>query len=229
MAEQLPLDLPSRAALGRDAFFVSPSNAIAIATLDNHANWPSGKLALVGPESAGKTHLAHVWAAECDAVILPVRDLAGADIPAVAAKRYVCVEDADTLARAPNAAALEEAFFHLHNLTLAEAGRLLVTATTPPRDWNLRLPDLASRMEGTAVVRIAPPDDQLLAALLVKLFDDRQIAAPETLIPYLVKRIERSARAAQEIVENLDRAALACGKPVSRALAAKLLDGDSET
>lgn len=226
MAEQLILDLPVRQALGREAFFVCPSNAIALATLDAVDSWPSGKLVLVGPKGAGKTHMAHVFASEHDAVILPAADLSGADIPDLAAHRFVVVEDADRISELPDSGAAQDALFHLHNLTLAEGGRLLITAQSAPNHWTLTLPDLASRMQGTTVTRIDAPDDMLLTAMLVKQFEDRQLTVPETLIPWLIKRMERSAEAARDIVERLDREALKTGKPISRGLAAQVFFGE---
>ena len=226
MAEQLTFELPTREALGRDAFFVAPSNAVALATLDDAENWPSGKLALVGPKSSGKTHLAHVWAADRAAAIVPAADLATTDVPAIAAQRYVVIEDADTLPQQADPRAAEEALFHLHNLTLAEGGRLLITARTAPNRWPLTLPDLASRMQGTALARIDPPDDMLLTAMLVKQFEDRQIVVPNALISWLVKRMERSTEALTDLVDSLDREALKELKPISRSLAARLLDQD---
>ena len=224
MARQLTFDLPTREALGRDAFFVAPSNRLALATLDNVDLWPNGKLALTGPKGAGKTHLAHVWATDRQAVIIAASQLATINVPAIAAQRHVVIEDADTLPEMVDGDAAQEAMFHLHNLTLAEGGRLLVTATRAPNYWGLTLPDLASRMQGTTVARIDEPDDALLAAMLVKHFDDHQIVVPHTLIPYLVKRIERSAAAVRDIVNALDTASLSERKPVSQKLAARVLD-----
>ena len=71
---------------------------------------------------------------------------------------------------------------------------------------------------------LAPPDDALLAAVIVKLFADRQIAVPPALVPWLVARMERSFTAAHDIVAALDARALALGRPVTRALAAEVLD-----
>ncbi|MBN2758922.1 MAG: chromosomal replication initiator DnaA, partial [Rhodobacteraceae bacterium] len=68
-----------------------------------------------------------------------------------------------------------------------------------------------------------PPDDALLAAVLEKLFADRQVTIPDTLIPYLLPRMERSLAAAQALVARLDREALARGRPIGRSLAAELL------
>ncbi len=198
-------------------FFPAPSNAAALAMIGDDAAWPGGKLVLVGPEGAGKTHLAHIWA-EGGARIVAAPELPGLDLRGLGPR--VAVEDAELIGGNRPA---EEALFHLHNLILPE-GRLLITARTAPRDWGLRLPDLLSRMQAAAVARLEPPDDALLAAVLVKLFADRQLAVAPSLIPYLVARMERSIAAARNLVARLDRRALAEGRGVTRALAAEILD-----
>ncbi|MFZ1348065.1 MAG: chromosomal replication initiator DnaA, partial [Tabrizicola sp.] len=170
MTRQLAFDLPGLQALTREHFFVAPSNALALQTVDAWRDWPGRKLLLVGPEGAGKTHLAHIWAALADAVILPAETLAGADIASLAG-RAVVVENADRIGAA------EAQLFHLHNLATTN-GALLLTARTPPRDWGLTLPDLTSRMQATHLARLDAPDDALLSAVLVKLFADRQVAVP---------------------------------------------------
>ncbi|GHE02015.1 chromosomal replication initiator, DnaA [Defluviimonas sp. 20V17] len=219
MAEQLTFDLPMREALGREDFFVSEANAVALAALDDWPNWPQGKMALIGPPGAGKTHLAHVWAAEARARILPAQALTRTDLPTLGPA--VGIEDADEIAGQP---AAEEALFHLHNLTAAQGGRLLLTAKTPPNRWPLTLPDLASRMQATALARLDPPDDALLTAVLMKLFADRQLAVPPSVLTYVATRIDRSFAAARVAVERIDALALAARRPITRPLAARALD-----
>ncbi|MFC7705320.1 chromosomal replication initiator DnaA [Plastorhodobacter daqingensis] len=218
---QLALSLPVREALGRADFFISPANALAVATVGDWGNWPQGKLVLVGPEGAGKTHLANIWASETGAMILHAEDLADTSADALAIWGRIVIEDAHLIA---GDHAAEVTLFHLHNMVLAQAGLLLLTAQSAPNRWPLGLPDLASRLQATAVATLTAPDDALLSAVLVKLFADRQITVPPSLIPWLVARIERSFSAARDIVDRLDRHALAQGRPVSRALAAELLD-----
>lgn len=220
MSRQLAFDLPARDGMTRAEFFVSPANALALAALDGWQGWPGGKMLLLGPPGAGKTHLAQIWVAETGAALVPAADLAGADIPGLAAAGRVAVEDAASVAGNPQA---EAALFHLHNLLAQTGGALLLTAETPPRDWGLRLPDLLSRMQAAPVTRIEAPDDALLSAVLVKLFADRQLAVAPNLIPYLVARMPRSVGAARALVAALDAAALAEGRPVTRSLAAGLL------
>lgn len=221
----MAFDLPAPVHYRREDFFVSPANALALASVDGWRNWPGGKLVLAGPSGAGKTHLARLWAEDSGAAIIDAADLALDDLPAIAAAGAVAVENADRIAGERLA---EVALFHLHNLLLP-AGRLMVTAATPPRDWGLVLPDLLSRMQAALLVPIDSPDDALLSAVLVKLFADRQIAVPGNLISYMVTRMPRSIAAARDLVAVLDLRALAEGRPVTRALAASVLGAPMET
>ncbi len=223
MSRQLTFDLPVRTARDRADFFVSPANAAAVTMVSDDGRWPSGKLALTGPPGSGKTHLVHVWASETGAEVVAASDIAAEEIPALAARNRVAVEDIEALA---GHADRETALFHLHNLLLATGGRLLVTGVSAPARWRIALPDLRSRLQGTAVAELSAPDDALLSAVLVKLLADRQIAAAPTLVTYLASRIDRSLDAARDIVSRLDQAALSEGRPLTRALAARLLDND---
>ncbi len=221
MARQLGFDLPTKPALGRESFFVSPANAVAVASLEDWHSWPQGKLVLTGPQGAGKTHLAQVWATETGAPLVAARDLSALDLPGLAEAGCVAVEDVPQIAGDP---AAEEALFHLHNLLAEAGGALLLTAETAPTRWGLSLPDLASRMEGTSVVALTAPDDALLAAVLAKLFADRQLEPTAKVIPYLLGRMERTFAAAGRIVAEMDREALAARRKITRSLAREVLD-----
>lgn len=221
MKRQLAFELPAAAALTRQDFFVSPANAQALVAIDGWRDWPGGKMIVAGPSGAGKTHLALIWAAEVGAAVVTGASLVRADLPALIARGAVAVEDAEAVATDPVA---ETALFHLHNMASEARASLLLTAACPPRDWGLVLPDLASRMQAMVLTRLAAPDDALLAAVLVKLFADRQIKVPPTLIPYLIARMERSFTAARALVARLDAQALAEGRPITRQLASALLD-----
>jgi chromosomal replication initiation ATPase DnaA len=227
---QLVFDLAAPPALGREDFFVSGANRLAADMLARPDSWPQGKLILTGPEGSGKSHLARIWAADRAAATIRATSRAGTaaaphtgripDAGRIPDGAHALVEDADRVA---GDAAAETALFHLHNRVLATGGRLLLTARTPPRDWGIRLPDLASRMEATARAALNPPDDALLAAVMVKLFADRQIAIAPNVVAYLVPRIDRSFAALHALVARLDRLSLASGRAITRALAAGML------
>jgi chromosomal replication initiation ATPase DnaA len=90
----------------------------------------------------------------------------------------------------------------------------------------LAIRDLASRLKALPVVTLAPPDEALLRAVLVKLFTDRQLTVDESLIGYLATRIERSFAAARAVVAALDEEAMRRQRPFTRALAAEVLRSD---
>lgn len=225
MVEQLRFDLSVRPALGREDFFVSPANAMALALLDGWENWPGGKFLLIGPHGSGKTHLAHVWANETGAQIVDGTDLPEVNVGELA-QGPLCIEDIQSIAGNEDA---EAHLFHLHNLVLAEGHPLLLTATAEPALWNLELPDLKSRMQGTQAATLNPPDDDLLGAVLTKLFADRQLSPNLDVIPYLVRHAPRSFAAARRIVSDMDDTALAQRKPLSRDLARRILSTLPET
>lgn len=215
MAAQLVFDLSAPPAFGREDFFVTPANALAVKLIERVGDWPEGKLLLTGPLGSGKSHLARIWAGDHGAEVFSpdtLPDLARG--PAV-------VENIDRSAGNRRA---ETALFHFHNAMRAGRWPLLMTGTGSPRDWRFELPDLASRVQAATVAVLEAPDDELLAAVLVKLFNDRQIAVQPPLIQYLVPRIERSFAAAHDVVATLDARSLALGRPVTRALAAEVLD-----
>lgn len=220
MPKQLSFDLPSRPALGRNDFFVSPANAMAVATVDSWRSWPNGKLVLTGPAGAGKTHLASVWASDTQAQVLDAADLAQADILSFARGPLV-VEDVDKIA---GDVAAEHALFHVHNLMREVKQPLLLTGSSAPSLWPLLLPDLASRMQGTTVIALDQPDDALLTAVVTKLFADRQLNPTPAATAYLTTRIDRSFEAAGRIVAAIDREALSERRRITRKFAAKVLE-----
>ena len=219
-ADQLILDLPVATSRARGDFLVAPSNALAFRTVETWPDWPGGKLLVTGPTGAGKSHLAALWQERSGARLLTPDDLDRADAGALA-REPVLFEDAEQVA---GHALREEALFHLYNALHSAGLSLMLTAPSPPRDWGLSLPDLQSRLRAIATVRIDPPDDALLAAVLVKLFADRQIAVPPNVITFLTPRMERSLATAARLVEAIDTLALTEKRDVTRRLAARALE-----
>lgn len=222
MAEQLIFEFPRRTAFGRADFFVSAANQQAVDAVENWGAWPLGKLVLVGPAGAGKSHLARIWADLASATVLDAHGLVDADLEHLSLTP-VCVENAHGIA---GDTAGQNALFHLHNL-MAEAGNsLLVTARNEPHRWGLTLADIESRLQAAQLVRLDEPDDGLLAAVLIKQFEDSQIAIDPKVVHYLLDRMDRSFLAARRLVRTLDRAALEHRRPITVPFARRVLDSE---
>lgn len=231
---QLPLELAPRPALGREDFLVAPSNEVAVAWIDRWPDWPGPALALYGPPGSGKTHLCQVWRAASGAIEIDGSRLADAEPPELLGAARACVLDnadvvlagaAGTTAERAGEAALAERLLHLHNSLAERGGQLLLTGRAAPARWPCRLADLSSRLAAAAAVRLEPPDDALMEALLVKLCADRQLLIGAEVVHYLLKRMERSFAAARALVAALDRASLAEGRAVTVPLARRVLEG----
>jgi chromosomal replication initiation ATPase DnaA len=214
---QLALSLEHTESFARDDFLSGPSNAAALTLVETWPDWPARAVVLAGPAGSGKSHLASIWAARADARFLLARSLVETKVPAALATGALVVEDLTP------GAFDERALFHLINLVREEGAYLLLTAASPPAGWPTEIPDLASRLKALPVVTLAPPDDALLRAVLVKLFADRQLAVDEALVGYLVTRIERTFQAARAVVAKLDQEAMQRKRPLTRVLAAEVL------
>ena len=215
MARQLRLRLQRPPSYRRSDFAIGTSNAAAVDAVDRWPAWPGGALALIGPEGVGKTHLAQSWRESAGAVELATTSGDTRDCGPV------LIEDLDR-------GFDEEFLFHRINMAARPGGGLLLTARTPPSAWTVSLPDLRSRLNAQPVAEIEPPDDRVLDVLLRRLFDQRNITPHEDVVPYLLRRIERSASAAQDVVRRLDAASGEDHRPVSRVLARHVLENDTE-
>ncbi len=214
---QLAFVLPHEESLTRDNFLEGPANEAALVLIEAWPEWPARTMWLAGPEGAGKSHLAAIWADASGARVSAAHALSPANVPGALATGALVVEDL----RAGDFD--ERALFHLLNLAREEAAFVLITARELPTAFEIELKDLRSWLRALPVVSVLPPDDQLFRALIVKLCADRQLSVDETVVGYLANRIERSYAAARDTVARLDREALRLGRPITRTFAAEIL------
>ena len=217
---QLALVFEHRPALSGEDFLIAPGNRDAVAWIDRWPEWPAPALVIHGPAGCGKTHLVQVFLALTGGLGLTADGVAATAPAALLGDAPACaLDDADALADGD----AEEPLLHLYN-TAAETGRrLLLTATAPPARWPVRLPDLRSRLNAAPAAAIGPPDDALIAAVLVKQFADRQLHVDEGVVAYAVARMERSFAAARRLVAAVDAAALARRRNVTVPLVREVL------
>jgi chromosomal replication initiation ATPase DnaA len=213
---QLVLELPLRQALGRDDFLVTGSNSAAVALIDHWPDWPAHAALIVGLPGSGKSHLVEVWRQRSTAARVQAADVKVETAPEILLSGAAAIEDAGPPLD-------ERGLFHLLNLARQQGSSVLLTAQARPEHWKIALPDLLSRLKAIPVLEILPPDDALLRGVLVKLFFDRQIAAAESTINFMLARMPRSLGAARLLVAEIDRRALEERAGITRPFVAKVM------
>ena len=193
---QIALPLDWPVADADDDFLISDSNRVAFDHLRHWTVWPVMATLLTGPRKSGRSLLGRIF----------VRRTGG--------RLFDNAEEHD-----------EEALFHAWNDAQERRKPMLLIADLPPPAWEVRLPDLKSRLAATPHHNLAEPDDALLARLIPKLLSDRGVLLPMDLVDYLVPRIERSYVAVQRVVDLLDRAALSHRRRMTLPLAREALVG----
>ena len=188
--------------------------------VDAWPDWPGHTTILAGPVGSGRSHIANVWAGMADAQTVKAEDFAGQQGRLVAdatSGGNILIENVASGFDA------EKGLFHLLNAVREAGSYCLITSRSWPREWNISLLDLRSRLLAAQLVELAEPDDLLLKQVMVKLFSDRQLEVEAAVIDYCVLRMERSLESAAKLVDAMDNLALSTKRTISRKTAADAL------
>lgn len=184
--------------------------------------WPEQRMVLWGEGGTGKTHLLQIWAEKEQALFLPASAVVQDSLIRLLEKvkdgqvRAFVLDDADLITDS-------YALLHLLNLAKEQAVPVVLGGRAPPARWNIRLPDLDSRLRATMTVRIDPPEEELLRILLLRLLAERQLVVSSSLIEWIMIRLPRTAAAVREIVRRFDHVTLALGEGITRNLASEVI------
>lgn len=171
----------------------------------------SGGCWLAGPPAVGKTHLLQAVCARAGdrSAYLPLnlaQDFGTGVLDGLEQREVVCLDDLDAVTGRGD---WELALFRLFNAIVADGGRLVVAASTPPREAGIELPDLESRMTQLAVYTVRPLADDRRAAALKLRAAYRGLELPEETARYLLSRSRRDMASLYGLLDTLDRESLA--------------------
>ncbi|SDU14721.1 regulatory inactivation of DnaA Hda protein [Pseudomonas pohangensis] len=215
-----PIQLPLGVRLRDDATFKNfypGSNAVALGYVERlcqaDAGWTESLIYLWGGAGVGRSHLLQAACLQLEqldqqAVYLPLAGLVEhgpALLEGLEHCALVCLDDLDAVA---GRADWEEALFHLFN-RLRDAGqRLLLSASAAPRELQLQLADLQSRLSQALVfqLRELAADDKLHALQLRA--SRRGLQLPDEVAAFILNRGSRSMNGLFELLEQLDQASL---------------------
>ena len=212
MPTQLALNLENQSTYQREDFFRDTSNTLAFqALIESWPQWPAVGHILVGPRGSGKTHLGTIWKNISRGIFLPAKECyikAEVHLKAEAAVPHFILDD---FPKKYN----EQDVFHLFNRVRDLEGALLILSTRHPQEWELKLPDLESRLRTLPIHNLDNPTDEGLKAVLCKRFADYQMRVPETVTDYVLPRLERSFQAIHTFADLLNEEALAQKKNIT--------------
>jgi len=221
MSGQFTLPLLHAPDLTEGRFVVASCNEQAFDFVHRWPDWPAPVGALFGPPGCGKTHLAHMWRARADAILINGREFAAIFAEARKATRPLVIEDLD---REPPDAAREHLLMELLDHT---PRTILFTGRNPPGQWSCATGDWKSRAASLLAFGIDAPDDGFLSALARNLFAARQLTVSPEVSELIVTRLERTPHAIAGFVAAADEKALSAKRPVSLRLVLEMLGQNS--
>ena len=218
---QFTMDLVAPPSTARSDFCLGACNALAADWIDRWPDWPGRikGLVLPGPVDCGKTHLGAIWADHSGAGVMT--SLEDTSIHQLDDHPHVIWDNPR-----PGPDWPDDLVFHFLNRLTELDGSLLILSRQPMAalDWDLA--DVASRLNGLSAAAIAPPDDEVLIAVMHKLADDCGLALDPEVSRYIVNRIDRSFAAATRLIKELNHVTLAEQRKLTTPLVREVLARD---
>ena len=177
--EQIALPLDWPQSQGESRLIVSDSNRDAFEHFRKWSLWPVKATILTGPRRSGRSLLARAFVERVGGRLIDQADHAD-----------------------------EEELFHAWNAAQESGRPLVMIVDRAPPEWEIRLPDLRTRIAVTPVTRIAEPDDRLFRALVQLHFADRGLHIPAEALRFMSERLRRDYWTVERAVEAVDRFAI---------------------
>ena len=175
--------------LNEQNFFVNQTN---IDAFDNIINQENKFIYLFGPKKSGKSFLSQIWLNKNKAVQL--NDNFNFIIEN---KNNVLIDDLKFFN--------QEKIFYVVNNCILNNFKILITSDINLNEINFKFQDLPSRLKNFTSLEIKQPNDEMLLTILTKLLIDKQfVINSNEIFEYILRRVERSYLAINDIVNKLD-------------------------
>jgi len=206
--DQKLLDFGIAESFDENDYYVSNSNYFAKNIIEAWPKWEKKIVNLAGEEYSGKTHLSNIFKKKSNALYLHSNDIEEKILKKIKLSNNIIIED------------LEESFnekllYSIFNLVEQDNKYLLISSKKPVDTMKFTLPDLVSRLKNCIIAKIDQPDDELIYAIILKSFSDRQIKLDNKIIDYIIKRISRSYSKMHEFIYKIDELSLKKKKSIN--------------
>ena len=205
---QLLLDFDYKTNFNEHDFYLSKSNSNAFNLIYRWPDWDKRILNISGEKFSGKSHLANIFRLKSKAFLIKGNEIDNSIFKSIKLHESIIIDDFEECNE-------EEILYSIFNLIDQDSKYLLINSLKPINEIKYRLPDLASRSKNCLYAEIENPDDELLFAIILKNFSDRQIKIEKKIINFIISRIDRSYRKIDEFIYKIDELSLKKKKPIN--------------
>ena len=205
---QLLLDFDYKTNFNEHDFYLSKSNSNAFNLINRWPDWDKKILNISGEKFSGKSHLANIFKLKSKAFLIKGNEIDNSIFKSIKLHESVIIDDFEECNE-------EEILYSIFNLIDQDSKYLLINSLKPINEIKYRLPDLTSRSKNCLYAVIENPDDELLFAIILKNFSDRQIKIEKKIINFIISRIDRSYRKIDEFIYKIDELSLKKKKPIN--------------
>tara|TARA_Y100001970_G_scaffold277498_1_gene381803 strand:+ start:4091 stop:4753 length:663 start_codon:yes stop_codon:yes gene_type:complete len=199
-----------------DDFFVSKCNYFPFSFIESWPNWEKNILNIHGEKYSGKSHMSEIFKKKYKALVIKNEEIDDDLLNKMRFHENIIIDNLDDIVN-------EEMFYSIFNFVEQFNKYLIINSTKPINSNNFRLPDLKSRLKNCIIAKIDKPDDDMIFALILKHFSDRQIKIEKKIIEYITKRIERSYGKILDFIYKVDQFSLVNKKPIDYKTIKKIL------
>ena len=206
--DQKLLELGIHESFDENDYFVSKSNYFAKNIIDAWPKWEKKIVNLTGEKYSGKTHLSTIFKTKTRALYLTGDKINNQTLRQIKLSNNIIIENL-------NESVNEKLLYSIFNLIEQDNKYLLISSIKAVDTMKFSLPDLVSRLKNCIIAKIEQPDDDLIYAIILKSFSDRQIKLDNKIIDYIIKRIARSYSKMHEFIYKIDELSLKKKKSIN--------------
>ena len=198
---QLLLNFKNNQNFNYDDFYVSKSNYYAFQLIEKWPKWEKNILNIYGEKFSGKTHLSNIFLNKNKGFKINEKEINENSYKKFKLYENIIIDDFDNNCD-------EKLMYSIFNLVDQSNKYLIINSIHPINEINFNLNDLKSRSKNCLFAKIDNPDDDLMFAIILKSFSDRQIQVDKKLIDFIIKRIDRSYSKIFEFIYKIDEISL---------------------
>ena len=198
---QLLLNFEYKQNFKDEDFYVSNSNHYAFKLINSWPKWEKNFVNIYGEKYSGKTHLANIFLKKFKGIEIKANSFENKNLNEIKIYENIILDNFDQNID-------EYLIYSLFNIIDQDNKYLIINSLTPINEMNFKLDDLKSRTKNCLVAKIDKPDDELMFALILKNFSDRQIVIDKKLINFIIKRVDRSYDKIFEFIYKIDEISL---------------------